>query len=189
MYNQEYDEYIRSILGYPAQAEQLHFQNNTYQETYIENGRNEERKVLEESYPEIYQIIYPMVKKACDSNNINSSEEINRLTDEIYVALEGNNEINVNINLRNEVGKEGRAENIIKKTSKTESEKISNETRRSQSNNNLRDLIKILLIRELLRKPNLPPPMPPHGRPPMPLPMRPPIRPREFQSFYDIYEH
>ena len=43
MYNQEYDEYIRSILGYPTQAEQLHFQNNTYQETYIENGRNEER--------------------------------------------------------------------------------------------------------------------------------------------------
>lgn len=75
------------------------------------------------------------------------------------------------------------------------------ETRRI-TNNNLRDLIKILIIRELLNRPNIRPPRPPrppHHRPPFPdFPggpggggPRPPIMPRDLeysQDYYDIYE-
>ena len=69
-------------------------------------------------------------------------------------------------------------------------------------NRNLRDLIKILLLRELLNRPgNRPPVRPPRppfpggpGRPPFPggpgpgrPPMRPPMMPRGLED-YNIYE-
>ncbi len=61
-------------------------------------------------------------------------------------------------------------------------------------NKGLQDLIRILLIRELLGRPGNRPPMPPH-RPPMRPPFppggpgqgpRPPIMPRN--AYYDLYE-
>ena len=59
---------------------------------------------------------------------------------------------------------------------------------RGGMNNNMRDLIKILLIRELLKTPPPPPPpRPPYDRPPM----KPPIMHRgyQYQPLYDIYEY
>ena len=142
-----------------------------------------------------------MVQKACDGNmRANSREEIEQMTDEIYSAIEDNNQINVNINLgntisttnmnrtqnRNEISKE----EIQKKSSEkqeVENRNIETESRISPRNNNLRDLIKILLIRELLRRRhNHFPPRPPHNPRP---PMRPPIMPRNYQPLYDIYEY
>ena len=68
-----------------------------------------------------------------------------------------------------------------------ENRNVDAENKRSPRNNNLRDLIKILLIRELLGRPHnhFPPSPPHHPRPPM----RPPIMPRNYQPFYDIYEY
>ena len=141
-----------------------------------------------------------MVKKACDGNmNANSREDIERMTDEIYSAIEDNNQINVNINLGNTLSttnsniqnrNELHKEEVQKKS--FEKQEVDNrnaevETRRSPRNNNLRDLIKILLIRELLRRRhNHFPPRPPHNPRP---PMRPPIMPRNYQPLYDIYEY
>ena len=198
MYDNQYEEYIRSVLGYPSTTNMN--QNQMYQNEYQNPSQINMRNDLEECYPEIYKIIYPMVKKACDGNmGANSREEIERMTDEIYSALEDSNQINVNINLgntvsttnsntqnRNEIHKEG----VQKKSSEkqeVESRKIETENRRSPRNNNLRDLIKILLIRELLGRPhNHFPLRPPHNPRP---PMRPPIMPRNYQPLYDIYEY
>ena len=175
MYNNIYEEYIRNIIGYP---------NNTNNNCYSCNMNMEEnsytnlqvpKSQIEQCYPEIYKIIYPMVKKACNDNfNLNTEEEIDKITNEIYYGIEDNNQMN---NTRN------------------------TETRRI-TNNNLRDLIKILIIRELLNRPNIRPPRPPrppHHRPPFPgFPggpggggPRPPIMPRDLeysQDYYDIYE-
>ena len=78
--------------------------------------------------------------------------------------------------------------------------KVEETNEKRQFNSGLRDLVKILLIRELLNRPRPPrppvrPPMPP--RPPRP-PMRPPFGPgpggrppfpREFEiDNYDLYE-
>ena len=44
---------------------------------------------LEKCYPEIYQIVYPMVQKACAENRGEITRElVDRLTDEIYSAVE-----------------------------------------------------------------------------------------------------
>ena len=199
MYDNQYEEYIRSVLGYPSTANMN--QNQMYQNEYPNLSQINMRNDLEECYPEIYKIIYPMVKKACDGNmEANSREEIERMTDEIYSALEDSNQINVNINLgntvsttnmnrtqnRNEISKE----EFQKKNSEkqeVENRTIETENRISPRNNNLRDLIKILLIRELLRRHhNHFPPRPPHNPRP---PMRPPIMPRNYQPLYDIYEY
>ena len=198
MYDNQYEEYIRSVLGYPSTANMN--QNQMYQNEYPNPSQINMRNDLEECYPEIYKIIYPMVQKACDGNmRANSREEIEQMTDEIYSAIEDNNQINLNINLgntisttnlntqnRNELHKEG----VQKKSSEkqeVENRNTEGESRISPRNNNLRDLIKILLIRELLRRRhNHFPPRPPHNPRP---PMRPPIMPRNYQPLYDIYEY
>ena len=204
MYDNQYEEYIRSVLGYPTTANmnQNHInQNQMYQAEYPNPSQINMRNDLEEFYPEIYKIIYPMVQKACDGNmGANSREEIEQMTDEIYSAIEDSNQINVNINLGNTISttnmnrvqnrNEMSKEEIQKKSSKRqeiENRNIETESRIIPRNNNLRDLIKILLIRELLRRRhNHFPARPPHHPRP---PMRPPIMPRNYQPLYDIYEY
>ena len=199
MYDNQYEEYIRSVLGYPSITNRN--QNQMYQNEYPNPSQIRMRNDLEECYPEIYKIIYPMVQKACDGNmRANSKEEIEQMTDEIYSAIEDSNQINVNIHLGNTIStsntnrsqnnNELSKEKIPKKNSEkqeVENRNVDAENKRSPRNNNLRDLIKILLIRELLGRPhNHFPPTPPHH--PRPL-MRPPIMPRNYQPFYDIYEY
>lgn len=199
MYDNQYEEYIRSVLGYPSITNRN--QNQMYQNEYPNPSQIRMRNDLEECYPEIYKIIYPMVQKACDGNmRANSKEEIERMTDEIYSAIEDSNQINVNIHLGNTIStsntnrsqnnNELSKEKIPKKNSEkqeVENRNVDAENKRSPRNNNLRDLIKILLIRELLGRPHnhFPPSPPHHPRPPM----RPPIMPRNYQPFYDIYEY
>lgn len=199
MYDNQYEEYIRSVLGYPRITNRN--QNQMYQNEYPNPSQIRMRNDLEECYPEIYKIIYPMVQKACDGNmRANSKEEIEQMTDEIYSAIEDSNQINVNIHLGNTIStsntnrsqnnNELSKEKIPKKNSEkqeVENRNVDAENKRSPRNNNLRDLIKILLIRELLGRPHnhFPPSPPHHPRPPM----RPPIMPRNYQPFYDIYEY
>lgn len=218
MYNETYDDYIRSILGYPP----ISSLNNEYDD-YINQNMNYNMTSnmmntnsmntatdmdLESCYPEIYKIVYPMVCKKCDDVRMPvTNEDIENMTDEIYFALEGREEVQLNINLGNEVrSSEKSSTNTTRMVDKKPEVKVSDtssekrETR--QFNRGLRDLIQILLIRELLRRRRRPgrPPMP---RPPMPgprPPMRPPFRPgfgpggtmfnRDFEiSNYDIFEN
>lgn len=199
MYDNQYEEYIRNILGYPNSMNVT--QNRTYQNEYPNPTQVSLKSDLEECYPEIYKIIYPMIKKACEGNMRANKEDIDRVTDEIYLAIEGNNQINLNINLenpvstsntkitqnRNDSNKENAHRKDLDKQS-VENRNIIPEKRNNTKNNNLRDLIKILLIRELLGRPNHNfPPRPPHNHPQPP--MRPPIMPRNYQPLYDIYEY
>ncbi len=207
MYNQTYEEYIRSILGYPQENcydcntpyQNFNMQNNDYERTY--NNPNME---LENCYPEIYKIVYPMIMKKCtDSRGPFTNEDIENMTDEIYYAMEERNEIRVNINLNNDVRTASNTSTtkVAEKKPQVSVKESTGENRETrQINRGLRDLIKILLIRELLNRPHRPsfPPQPPHGpgnRPPMRPPMRPPYGPgrppfmREFETGnFDIYE-
>lgn len=202
MYNETYDEYIRSILGYPSHGPQEYqdyqeYRNPTFNTNINISGNNVE---LENSYPEIYKIVYPMVAKKCDNmrGETITKDDIKNMTDEIYYALETKNETRVNINLTNDVS----TKNITRTESRRPDVKISetkgDNSEKRQINSGLRDLIQILLIRELLnrRRPPFRPPMPnPPGPGPRP-PMRPPFRPgpgrppfnRDLGSFSDLYE-
>lgn len=200
MHNESYEEYIRSILGYPNYS----FNNgceNDYNTNMVSQRSDETNRQLEACYPEIYKVVYPMVTKACSSNTKPiTSQLIDELTDEIYAAVENDTEINININLTNEVQSTANRNT----SNRTQAEKVKEVPQnrgedRQFRNRGLQDLIRILLIRELLgrlgRFPGNRPPFPPN-RPPMRPPFpggpggpggRPPIMPRS-DYFEDLYE-
>lgn len=204
MYNETYEDYIRSILGYPNYGNNTNCMEDTYQTMSSSYRRSEQDTQLEACYPEIYKLVYPMVNKACTTNNRPITPElIDELTNEIYLSIENDTEINVTINLTNEVGGNNgnrprtttSATNMTNPTNMTRSEKENRGEDRQFRNRGLQDLIRILLIRELLGRPGNRPPMPPH-RPPMrpPFPggpgqgLRPPIMPRDRNDFSNLYE-
>ncbi len=192
MYNNEtYEEYIRSILGYP------NYNNNHFEEAqyypinYLNDYSNYEQNTeLEGCYPEIYKIVYPMISKACMTNTkpVNS-KLVDELTEEIYRSIETENEVKININLNNQTSSSVNNRSTPTSNIKKESTSEKRGDDRGPKNNSLRDLIRILLIRELLgnrpNRPNNRPPFPGGSgfRPPFPPnqpdnQQRPPIMPR-----------
>lgn len=165
MYDEIYQEYIRSVLGYPER--QPIYQNDMYNinydsrnnyQNFFDNGieknieNRNENKELEKFYPDIYNIVYPIVQEKCEENRGDITEAtINKMTEEVYIKIQTDRKVK--------------------------------EDRGDRQNSNLQDLIKILILRELLKRPRPPrpqvpprPPMrPPFGPPP---PNRPPMRPR-----------
>ena len=176
MYYQNYEDYMRSVLGYPIERENtyetMQYVNVPY-ETMTPSYPTTARYSSEimELYPEIYKVVNPMVCKLCDANTKPiTAELLDQMTDEIYLNLETEPEIDTVVNVR-----------VNTAEVKEEASKMAN--RSSNTNNTLRDLIRILILNRLLggfpghRPPR--PPMPP--RPPRP-PMRPPY-PREDRYF------
>ena len=193
---QNYEEYMRSVLGYSPYVERNYTYTNAQEDMYNNyvnmpaTPNMQPTQDLTEFYPEIYKIIYPMVCKAC---NMNSNREVTKdlleqMTDEIYRNVEPEEQqttLRADVQLKNG--------DVINPNAK-EPEQQTRETR--QNNFLLRDLIRILLLKEW-GKPNRPPvrpPFPPSGgrppmgpgpgmpppnRPPRP-PMGPPPRPRYF---------
>lgn len=169
MYDETYEKYIRSILGYPTYTNNFN-SNYMAQQTYVNNNQNIQ---IEDCYPEIYKIIYPMIKTRCANQTLPiNSETIDQMTEEIYSAMETEKEI----------------------ITKDEVKKVENRGEdRQLRNRNLQDLIKILIIRELLGRPgNRPQMQPPHTRPPFlgaPITGRFPTMPRGDEIFQDLYEY
>lgn len=168
MYN-SYEEYMRDVLGYPYNRSDI--MQNTYNNTYnnyqtqaVESNVNEQE--LQECYPEIYNIVKPMVKTTCRmyAGRTITKEVIEEMTLKIYNSVETNENRSVREERKLKNG------DVINPNAKQENR----EDRQRPNNFLLRDLIKILLLNELLR---------PGGRPPMPprpgpvLPPRPPIGP------------
>ena len=153
MYNSNYEEYMQNVLGYSLRPQ------NTYQlpEDIYEMQRNNsyENMDLEGLYPDIYRMIQPMVQKVCmRATGVINEELINSMTDEVYNAMSGDT----------------RSSNDIKKNSNDVRTNNSQNIRRveepRQNNYLLRDLIRILIIKELLRRrPGRPPIMPGPGYP------------------------
>ena len=177
MNNSLYEEYMMSVLGYNMPD---YRNSNNFYDLGFENfsmAQNMSNEELENCYPDIYKLVYPMVQKACMQNTRPMSRElIDDLTEEIYFSIEDddimqdsrNKEKNTNNNLENR--------------------------QRVVRNRTLNDLIRILLLRELLGRPRFPgrPPF----RPPVRPPMRPPMRPQprfemgeNFNREYDLFEN
>ena len=204
-----YEEYMRNVLGYEPiryrdtyDAEYNDYMNYSNFNIPQQFETNIETSRLESCYPDIYNLVYPMVKKACSKNNrALSSDLVDELTNEIYNAIEDDS---LNENRTSEIKNRSidvktSSKSIENKTNLIRQESSSKEDRQIR-NQGLQDLIKILLIRELLNRPRPFPPRPP-VRPPMPpgpgpRPPRPPFGPggrppfpREFEvDNYNLYE-
>ena len=154
MYNQNYEEYMRSVLGYSMPYGDNTYMQNMYGNDFydmqpIQNLKNNE--TLESFYPDVYKLVHPMVCKICSSAPMNITEEnIENMTNEIYINIESVND--------------------KKETNSVQNRNVTDDKKETRHENCLlKDLIRILVIRELLgnrRRPK--PPMPRPPRPPMP---------------------
>ena len=174
----EYEDYMRSVLGYQngnIYANPYSANNDFYYNT-MPNINTEQRAIntekLNDYYPDIYKLVYPMVCKTCNQNaNRDITKDlIDSMTEEIYINFESDDRQSSN-NMRNLPPlKNGDVRNPNAKEPE-----VRGETR--QNNFLLRDLIKILILREFGRptRPGFP-----GGRPPImppPPPPRPPMGP------------
>ena len=217
MYDAYYDEYMRNVLGYGDTPDYRRLYSMMPQDLYNMNtymtGDIQEQQMMDEDlddcYPEIYKIVYPMVQKACKKNNKPITKKlIDDMVNEIYVNIEPNDSININVNVGNTSKVNSySSDREVKGVTATRSPEVKTEVREArgdtrqketrQKNYILNDLIRILVLRELIGKSTRPgnnrPPQRPPIRPPYPGPgMRPPIRPRgdyDYDYNYGLYEY
>lgn len=192
MYYQNYEDYMRAVLGYPMENQ------NTYRMDYLGDFQNiniqyQNTKELENCYPEIYRILNPVVCEVCDRCNIPVTRNVvENMVEEIYQRIEFNNEIAININIDNRTSEkqvENRTNNvkanIVRNNNINEqNRKVTDIENRQRRPNNpfLKDLIRILILNRLLggNFPN----RPPHPRPPFPGEPRPPRpEPRNYNNY------
>lgn len=176
MNNSIYEEYMRNVLGYQPMSHTFDMDYDNWEMS----GEN-----FEDCYPEIYSIVYPMIQKACMENTRPLTRDlIDSMTDEIYYSIED--------------------KEMVQNREKTEKSSKSTDTPENRQtsfrNPTLRDIVRILLLRELLGRPGFPG-FPggrlPRPRPPMRPPMGPPPRPQprpgmgfNRQGLYDeLYEY
>lgn len=184
MYYQNYEDYMRQVLGYPINDPNIYetydYRNeNTYSSNQVQNNLTEaEMKAL---YPDSYNIIYPLVCKACEANNEPISKSVvDKMTDDVYKLVERNETVvNIKIEAQNRENSRVSARQEMKRELTPKRTPIKNESRETRQTNNplLRDLIKILILQRLLGGGAITPPRPMPPRPPFPLvgPSRPPF--------------
>ena len=142
-----YNDYMQNVFGsgfFPYY--------NTYESSITRN--NNFVGEIENYYPEIYNVIYPMIKKICTNCSCHITEDIlNEMTDEIYNNLETDNILNLNISVETSKNETRLSSNSSNNTRINNSEN-NNNNNNNRNYNSIRDLIKILLIRELIEKSN-----------------------------------
>ena len=184
MYYQNYEDYMRQVLGYPINDPNIYetydYRNeNTYSSNQVQNNLTEaEIKAL---YPDSYNIIYPLVCKACEANNEPISKSVvDKMTDDVYKLVERNETVvNIKIEAQNRENSHVSARQEMKRelTPKRTSIKTENRETRQLNNPLLRDLIRILILQRLFGGEIIAPPRPMPPRPPFPPvgPGRPPF--------------
>jgi len=173
MYNNPYEEYMRNSLGYNQMPMMNMNQMNMNQMTEMYEAEGNftcDQTSVDDMYPEIYRIVYPMICKACMAVNENVTEDlVSRITNEVYTNVEHmevaqeNRSTTTNISIQ--PSKSSKSDSLSNRT--TSGSSVSNvrqETR--QRNPLLRDLIRILVLRELIGNPGRPGPQRPPFRPP-----------------------
>ena len=184
MYYQNYEDYMRQVLGYPINDPNIYetydYRNeNTYSSNQVQNNLTEvEVKAL---YPDSYNIIYPLVCKTCEANNEPISESVvDKMTDDVYKLVERNETVvNIKIEAQNRENSRVSARQEMKRELTPKRTPIKTETRATRQPNNplLRDLIRILILQRLFGGGAITPPRPMPPRPPFPPvgPGRPPF--------------
>lgn len=112
MYDNVYEEYMRSVLGYPYSQGGYNTYNNLYENTNMYfpyrsgSSRNSfdalesDNSRYEKMYPELYRILHPMVKKVCSGKAIEqiSDNDVESMTEDVYRNISSDIDV-VNINV------------------------------------------------------------------------------------------
>lgn len=177
MYNNPYEEYMRNSLGYNQIPMMNINQINPMTEMYEAEGNFTcNQTSVDDMYPEIYRIVYPMICKACMAVNENVTEDlVSRITNEVYTNVEhmevGEENRSSTSNINTQPSKSVKSDSLNRTTTNSSVSNVRQETRKR--NPLLRDLIRILVLRELIGNPG----RPPRPRPPFNPPPRPPFGP------------
>ena len=171
---QSYDDYMRSAFGFSGMNSQIcpnMCMNNQSQfgnmgVPFSNMGMNTQMQFqdmntmqscedLERMYPDTYRVIHPMVVSACNNIRMPVTEDmIEQMTNDIYDRAEMDDRISVDINITVENRKDGDSR---QDSSESRQQMMGRPRRRNRF---LRDLIRILLLRELIgrrrRFPNRP---------------------------------
>lgn len=190
MFNNVYQEYINNMLGTNPnynRIENLNFENTINTNQIFQNQVSSEN--LEKLYPEIYKLLYPMIQHACMKNTSQLSEStINAMVEEIYSNFVANPGTEEDFNSNNEFRSGKSLETVV--TGKTKSSILATSKRyettekRQVTGENyiLRDLIRILILMELIGRPGV-------NRPGwQEQPFNTLFRPRDFSFSNSIYE-
>lgn len=147
MYYQNYEDYMRSVLGYPTNPTSNIYETNNYilpfyNSTYSNSNINYARL-----YPEIYKITQPLVSNVVKNVSMPITEEwLEEATNDIYNNLKKNDKIVSAFNL---------------KTLETKNRDNKNSTTIQEENrmrsNLLADFIKILILNQILNGQQRPP--------------------------------
>lgn len=161
MFDNVYQEYIDSIY-------MTNFNQNRTKTTNFENTMNSDylfpntvnNEYLEKFYPDIYRLLNPMIKHVCMKNvNQLSEKTINGMVEEVYSNFISDpnsvDDFNSGHEFRSGKNSEtsftGKAKNSILSTSRRNEAIEKRQTK--EENYILRDLIRILIVRELIRIP------------------------------------
>lgn len=170
---QNYDDYMRSILGYSVPSVPNFSQRNLNTNIYSSSNMFQSNSNLERMYPDTYRAVYPIIVSTSNMVTLPITEEmLDRMVDDIYDKVETNGIININVEFRNRDDSKLREKTNISK-SDVNSSKLDDSSRQNFNpgrpprppmpprppirpnpprprNPVFRDLIKILLLRELL---------------------------------------
>lgn len=135
---QSYDDYMRSVLGYSN----MNCCNMCMNTPTPYQNMSQFANDLERMYPDTYRVVYPMVVSACNMVTMPVTEEmLDRMTDDIYDRAAADGRINIDINIE------------IENRENSDDRQLSSDSRQRRPrrrNRFFRDLIRILLLRELL---------------------------------------
>lgn len=189
---EDYMRQVLGYSSYNPIYENYNYKSRPYTDTYYRNDNtNSLNSEYDDFYPEIYHLINPMVCKVCSANTEPITKElIEKMTEEIYNSIESDI-VNVRIETKKEDIAKRPENNINEKTTKKaelnnidkanieknnmyknsiektnidrpmDRNNIVKETRRNDQF--LRDLIKILILKQLFgggNRPNTKPPRP-----------------------------
>lgn len=154
---QNYDDYMRNTLGFSGMNSPMNMQgtscpNMNCQNMCISPYSNmvsnqmmwqDPSYDLERMYPDSYKIVYPMVVSYCRNVSMPVTEDmIDRMTDDIYDRAVADGRISVDINVE--------IENREDSKDSEDRQMVNRPPRRRRRNRFFRDLIRILLLRELI---------------------------------------
>lgn len=165
---QDYENYMRSILGYNHDYNSIYNNSNFGEDRYYQDfyntaaniNMNTNNEELNNMYPEIYKVTYPIVCKFCMQNQNRRIDEelLNNMTNEIYDIIEPENDRSSSQTKQSTPLRNGDVRNPNAK----EPEEKREPRRRNRL---LQDLIRILILREFINRPGGMNPPPPRPRP------------------------
>ena len=154
MFYQNYDDYMWDIFYFIGLA------NNSNNMFCMPNMNSQNN--LNSYYPSIYKIINPVVQRVISGMNYQyiNDDMVNDMTNTIYGIVEGDVNNLENISSNNNLSNDNRRTNQTSAQVNTSSNNINNVNNSvnsvlSTNNSLLRDLIKILVIKELLSRNNI----------------------------------